>query len=192
MSNDIKLCYNIASIKDFNFWGIPKCGNTTIKYKLLKKFKPEKLQPIDDTCKWVHDPSLMTYLTPLQANSNGKYNFTFIRNPIAKFTSIYKDFCLYRKSFPFSSPEELLNELKEIKQDEANHNIHLRSISYFLKKFEGDIFNIDDLNGLKLNRHKKNLKFSDELIKEIKEVWKDDFSFFEKIQNINKFKQLKL
>ena len=189
MKFSVKITYNIASIGNCNFWGITKCGNTTIKYKLLKKFRPDLLRKVNDVCRWVHHPDFMPYLTPAQANSNGKYNFTFIRNPIFRFESMYKDFGLRRqlRGNIIDSPEKLLDTLRGVKQDEASANVHLRSISYFLKDFTGDIFDINDLDGIKINQTKKNYKINSKLKEEVTKLWIDDFAFFEKVQNINKF-----
>lgn len=192
MSEANKLAYSIASIDQFNFWAIPKCGNTTIKYQLLKAFKPESLLENDSFDRWVHRTDLMDYITPQEALNNHKYNFTFIRDPIERFKSLYKDFCCTRSDIPEIygiSLEQLVNKLREYIEREMSANIHLRSISYFLEKFHGDVFLIDDFEGLRLNRRNRSIDVSSDILAQVKELWAQDYRFFDMIRPIDKFEE---
>lgn len=87
MQQSIKQMYNIATFDQLqlNYWGIPKCGNTTIKYILMRADSPDKLSA---NPKAVHQQC--TYLTPTQAIHNGYQNFTVLRNPIDRLYSMHK------------------------------------------------------------------------------------------------------
>ena len=58
----LKLKYNISKWADLkiNFWGIPKCGNTSVKYALLKKSGVDGKK--DDVMKWVHNHNAAVYI----------------------------------------------------------------------------------------------------------------------------------
>lgn len=192
MSEANKLTYGIASIGHCNFWSIPKCGNTTIKYRLLQEFKPGSLQENDSFDRWVHRSDLMEYITPKEALNSDKYNFTFIRDPVVRFLSLYKDFCCTRSDIPeiFGiSPEQLLDKLREYVGRETSANIHLRSISYFLDKFRGDVFLIDDFEGLKLNRRDRSISVSPSTLTQVRDLWVNDYRFYDMIRPIDEFKE---
>ena len=194
---NVKLAYNISSISGYNFWQVPKCGTTTVKHEILKRLKPEALQKIDEVCAWIHNIKEFTFLTPEQANSNENYNFTFIRNPRSRFESLFKDCCLHRNLIPNlykQSPETLLSELYKAKfstrpADGSNsfQNVHLRPISYFLKEFKGDIFNIDDLSCDKINRRKEKYNMSPEIKSHVDILWAEDFELLNQSKDIASF-----
>lgn len=187
----VKLTYSICTIGDANFWAIPKCGNTTIKYLMLQKYGLAVTSDVNDEIyKWVHSESRMRYITPDEANSNGKYNFTFVRNKVDRFVSLYKDFCIRRKDIPEIyglSPHELLQYLL-VNRNERSLNIHCRSISYFLEQFTGDIFRIEDYKEDRLNYINQELNISSELKELVEnELWLDDNMWIEKSQPIENF-----
>ena len=191
MSYENKILYSIASIEDINFWALPKCGNTTIKYKLLELYNPQIIKeiPSDNINMWVHGTKLMDYITPFEAISNGKYNFTFIRNPIDRFISMYKDFSLTRKmkALHGDSINEFIRYLENELLDEINANIHFRKQSYFLEHFNGDIFDIDDYTSEKHNVRTMNIELNTKQEERIKYLYSDDYKYFDSVKDITTF-----
>jgi hypothetical protein len=101
--------FNISTYHNLgiNFFGIPKCGNSTVKYSLHKANDPEK------EIKAIHDYKNSEYLTKSEALSNGYTNFTVLRNPHARMVSSYKHFILNKKSnknFGHKKLQELMIE----------------------------------------------------------------------------------
>lgn len=188
---NVKLTYSIAKIGPCNFWAIPKCGNTTIKYLLLKKYKPRWLKPLDgESNQWIHHEDLTEYITPLDANTNGLYNFTVVRDPIDRFKSLYSDFGFVRKTaipeIEGMSIDELITYISRA-DNERHLNIHLRSQMYFLKAFRGDVFNINDLDlPQKLNQTNVDVELTETQKQRILTMWEPDLTFLEKCSNIDK------
>ena len=191
MSYENKILYSIASIEDINFWALPKCGNTTIKYKLLELYNPQIINEYtsDSVDEWVHSIKLMDYITPFDAISNGKYNFTFIRNPIDRFISMYKDFSLTRKmkALHGDSINEFIRYLENELLDEINANIHFRKQSYFLEHFNGDIFDIDDYISEKHNVRTMNIELNTKQEERVKYLYSDDYKYFDLVKDITNF-----
>jgi hypothetical protein len=186
---NVKLTYNIVQIGPCNFWAIPKCGNTTIKYLLFKKYQSRVVQRLDDEAnQWVHLETIGNYITPLDANHNGKYNFTVVRDPIERFKSLYSDFCMVRKDaiqeIKGMSVDQLITYISKA-ENEKNLNIHLRSQMYFLKAFRGDVFNLADLDlPQKLNQTNTTVELTDTQKERILKMWEPDLTFLEKCSNI--------
>lgn len=185
----VKLLYSIATIDKYNFWAIPKCGNTSIKHDLLDVYGLAVTNdPDDSTYRWVHKESLMRYITPNEANNNGNYNFTFVRDPVERFISLYKDFCIRRKDIPEiwqKTPEQLF-EIISNQPQERLLNIHMRSLSYFLNEFKGDIFLINDYKN-KLNSIEKDTTIAEELKNKVKDYWSADYRYIDQVQPIENF-----
>jgi len=192
MSYENKILYSIASIEDINFWALPKCGNTTIKYKLLELYNPQIINEYssDNVDEWVHGTKLMDYITSFDAMSNGKYNFTFVRNPIDRFVSMYKDFCCTRniiQSVHGLSIDGFIGYLENILKDEINANIHFRKQSYFLEHFNGDIFDIDDYTSEKHNVRTMKIELNTKQEERIKYLYSDDYKYFDSVKDITTF-----
>lgn len=185
----VKLTYSICTLGDYNYWAIPKCGNTTVKYLMLHKYGLAIHDDLGDSIyRWVHSESKMKYITPDEANSNGKQNFTFVRDPVERFISLHKDFCIRRKEIPEiygNSPEELLQYLQN-NTDERSLNIHCRSMSYFLEKFAGKIYTIEGLE-YKLNSTFQSAIISDTVREQVAQLWHNDYKWLENTQPSNEF-----
>lgn len=186
---NIKLTYSIVQIGPCNFWAIPKCGNTTIKYLLYKRYQPRSIRPLDNEAnEWVHLQTIGNYITPLDANHNGNYNFTVVRDPVERFRSLYSDFCVVRKhaipEIKGMSIDELITYISKA-DNERTLNIHLRSQMYFLKAFRGDVFNLADLDlPQKLNHTNNTVELTDRQKQRILKMWEPDLTFLEKCSNI--------
>jgi hypothetical protein len=139
----IKLKYNISCWNSLglNYWGVTKCGNTSIKHSLILSSNLSSLHHKDDkhgTDSWVHDEKNVSYIDIKTALSNGNTNFTVVRNPYDRFISMYKDtqrrpnhFFRKYKNTRISSVDDLLSFIERF----ADHDreIHFRSQCYFLE-----------------------------------------------------------
>ena len=110
----VKLKYNIATFDciDVNYWAIPKCGNTSLKFALLHANDPvrfnelQQRHPADgDVTQWVHQPGVCQYITPEQADQNGRLNIVVVREPFSRFISGYHDFVHKRPNHPVRGSE---------------------------------------------------------------------------------------
>lgn len=89
-------CFNSLGL---NYWGFPKSGNTSLKYYLLRANDIDRFEDLlethdenDDIKRWVHSRSVMTYIDPETAESNGNLNIAAVRHPVSRFLSMYNDF----------------------------------------------------------------------------------------------------
>lgn len=121
----VKLKYNIASFPTLrvNFWAIPKCGNTTLKFALIRTNNPAAFDLMrsqgkthDDIEQWVHQAGNCAYITPETANSNGFVNFTVVRDPIDRFTSGYQDFTQKRPMHKMVGSKYFVNEFEKLRK----------------------------------------------------------------------------
>ena len=157
MSKALKKAFNITQWNDLglNYWGIPKCGNTSVKYALLEKVNIANSDH-SDTQQWVHNLDIAEYISRETAKKNGNANFATIRNPYERVKSLYKDFGIRRADTKIMKDVES-HRLKDldyflehyIKQSTDANNIHLRSLSYFLVK-DGNVLidNVIDINNI--------------------------------------------
>jgi len=98
----IRQAYNISQFPKLqvNYWGIPKCANTTLKYILLRTENPTLVEQFDRKKEnravnidgnpnrgWVHQKC--HYITPVQASQNGFTNFTALRDPVQRAYSMH-------------------------------------------------------------------------------------------------------
>ena len=183
----VKLKHNISSWDrlKLNYWGIPKCGNTSVKYALAAASEL-KLQALDDICVWVHKESLTQYITPQQAIENGFRNFTVIRNPLDRFMSMHKDIC---RREPLSkivgndkSINNFLNYLEKTNDDKRN--VHFRSQCYFIAqgdKVIPDILSYADIEQMlntkieHLNSIEKQYDITDEQKNRVYNIFQKDY-----------------
>ncbi|MDB3929734.1 tetratricopeptide repeat protein [Paracoccaceae bacterium] len=191
----------ICSIGNLNYWAIPKCGNTSIKRFLLQKLNPvilDGLKDFENVNVLVHKHHCFEYLTPLGALSNGKMNFTFVRDPLERFISFYKDFCLKRRNPALSEYHKInidsaldLLEWQFKNKQELEINPHLRSQNYYLKRFEGHIFKIIEFDSVRVNTTSEMpaINLSEKQIFRIKEIYKDDFQYLNQTSPIQKFQE---
>ena len=133
--------FNISTYHNIkiNFFGIPKCGNSTIKYSLLKADNPDK------DVKAIHDPQNSTYITKEEVLNSSYASFAILRNPYKRALSLYKHFVLNEKSNKGFGNEELaaimaenpkmpLNDFIALicRYKDEDINVHFRSQHYFL------------------------------------------------------------
>lgn len=155
MSKALKKAFNISQWNELglNYWGIPKCGNTSVKYALLEKVNRVK-DDSSETQQWVHGLDLAEYISRETANTNGNTNFATIRDPYERVKSLYKDFGIRRSDIVIMKDVDG-DKLKNLdyflehyiaKSTDAN-NMHLRSLSYFLVKDNKVLIdNVYDIN----------------------------------------------
>lgn len=100
----IRQKHNISSFSSLrlNYWGIPKCANTTLKYALLRAENPNLVERMESKKRnkntnvdgnpnrgWVHQKC--QYITPQEAQHNGHKNFTALRDPVQRACSMYQN-----------------------------------------------------------------------------------------------------
>lgn len=182
-----KLTYNISTWEKLgvNFWGIPKAGNTSIKY-LLHYTSGNPMQPDDDKNQWVHHIKNTSYITPEQALENGHKNIAVTRNPYERFASMWKDVKRRKRLFGLTTCDTIEDFIKMLEETpDEKRNVHFRSQCYFLKidNIECiDIRNTDKLQSF-FNTdipHKNSIKDDVDMSSEIRErvykLFKDDFT----------------
>ncbi len=137
--NELKKRFNITqwSSVGINFWGVPKCANTSLKYALLKANNITVPFDPSGVYKRLHSPQYCYYISPDYALTNSLTNVTVIRHPYERVISLYTDFGqkrtqFFRESYTGISMSEFLNRIILCSDDTVNTNIHLRSISSFL------------------------------------------------------------
>lgn len=86
-----------SSIKA-NYWGITKCGNTSVKYALLEK-EGKNIHKPEGVSQWVHDEKIIKYISITKALNGTFENFTVIRNPYNRIISMYNDFIKRKKLY---------------------------------------------------------------------------------------------
>lgn len=144
---------NISEWNDWglNFWGITKCGNTSIKKLLLKNNE----KTIDDKAyRKFHAATHIKYINISTALNNNNINFTLVRNPYDRFTSMYKDLVLKRPDLPIKckyrtgrqnlSIDDFIKDIILLSED-----IHIKPQSSFLKGANNiQIFKLEEINKL--------------------------------------------
>lgn len=131
----LKLKYNITEWPQWklNYVGIPKCGNTMMKWYLLGQ--PPVVSLLDSNAE-LHREQDAKYITPAQANANGYRTFALIRNPLERVFSMWKDFhgkrdgLLGQRGMTFY---DFVTQVVVSSDDTENTNVHLRSMHYFIK-----------------------------------------------------------
>ena len=185
----IKNTYNISVWPELklNFWGIPKAGNTSIKYLLHQK-SGNSMQIDDDLNQWVHQAKNTYYITPEEAMNNGFTNFTVTRNPYDRFLSMFKDVLRRGGSMGLSRCRTIENFVAhlELTPDERR-NVHFRSQCHFLR--DHDIMHMDISDTEKLsnffqcevphkNAIKKSIEMNEHLRKRVYAIYAADFEKF--------------
>jgi hypothetical protein len=144
----LKKQYNITSWTKLglNFWGLPKCMNTSVKYALFNKANAGQPRYADDGPNtWLHRTDATTYVTPSIAMNNGNTNFTVIRHPYDRMVSLYTDVRYNRRevwnkaikdvdSMKIDTMDEFLEAYIIHSTDDTSTDIHMRSLTYFICK----------------------------------------------------------
>jgi hypothetical protein len=187
---NIKLTYNITEWPDINYWGITKAGNTSIKFALIELHKKKSIKNSNLYKTWVHSEHNGTYISKDQALTNGKINFTVIRNPYTRFESMWKDIKRrpdqFFKNKRIDTLEEFFDYLE--RTEDEKRNVHFRSQSYFIsdgvKILPDHVFDIEDKESInkflniKLEKHNSinsPVKFTDNQISRIYSIYEKDF-----------------
>lgn len=133
MSNKIRLRYNISSWPqlNLNYWGIPKCGNTSVKYALLKKCNVTGNE--DEIMQWVHNHAMSQYIDIQTAENNRHINFTVTRDPYERFLSMYSDILRRPKHFKLEKIETIDQFIDYLySKPEEKHNLHFWTQTRFI------------------------------------------------------------
>lgn len=150
--------FNISAWDNINanYWGITKCGNTSVKYGLLEKIGKNIYKP-EGIAQWVHGENITKYISKETALSNGYENFTVTRNPYNRSISMFNDFmkrkdlyltALHSSAKKITTLDEFLSYLSTVPTGELNE--HFKPQVYFI--YENDkllvdkIFDINEIN----------------------------------------------
>ena len=120
---NIQQKYNISTFAklQLNYWGIAKCGNTTVKYILLRASNPELFKRFDkDTVNmynkrhqgWVHQKCI--YITPKEAKLNNFKNFTVLRDPVQRVYSMYSNGLIRPERVAASGSEKFKKDARKM------------------------------------------------------------------------------
>lgn len=165
---ELKLKFNITvwHNREINFWGIPKCANTSVKYALLGANTKRETS----IGKAVHNFRYSKYISKTQAFQNRYTNITVTRHPFARVLSLYQDFVIRRPNSltkKCKNFDDFIDNVILKTDDTMNTNIHFRSQCYFvaLPNYNGlfpiDVFDITEVDQLfhkyKLNPVKINV-----------------------------------
>lgn len=137
----VKGKHNITAWSDYklNYWAVPKCANTAIKACLAGR--PTNNEYSKE--KWVHNPTMLNYITDDEAFNNGFTNFSVIRHPYERFTSLFKDHGMKRpfKKIYNESNSHLVGNLDyfiksvfDLYPTDKSCDAHVRSLSFYLCK----------------------------------------------------------
>jgi hypothetical protein len=100
---DVRHRYNITTFDKLkvNYWGIAKCGNSTLKYILYRANNPKSFDHLKKkrgTSKNSHGNVKVDwisgnchFISPSEASKNNCVNFTVLRDPIQRAYSMYAD-----------------------------------------------------------------------------------------------------
>ncbi|MGB5325899.1 MAG: sulfotransferase family 2 domain-containing protein [Pseudomonadales bacterium] len=90
---ELKLTTGILELQELgaNYWSVPKCGNTSIKFACLRAQGNSFQQDPEDIYVAVHAVGLAPYIEKKRALQNGLLNFTIIRHPVERALSMYRD-----------------------------------------------------------------------------------------------------
>jgi hypothetical protein len=189
--------YNITKWENrkLNFWGIPKCANTSIKYCLLEnKHKKDSLNKDRSifyvkSSKWLHDRSISNYISKEDALSNGFKNFSVIRNPFHRFESMYK-YNIRAKIYKEALSVDILLNIIELLNENVNMNFKTQ-YSFVSKddKIIPILFKIENIEEIEqflnsklqiLNKsYIENIEFSKSQISRIEKIFQKDFELYE-------------
>ena len=146
----IKKDWNITSwkVSKLNYFGITKCGNTSMKKLLISIEKPQLLKSMTDRIhKMYHSANILNnYIPKEEALTNGYVNFALTRNPYDRFLSMYKDQLKRPRTFWFEKKktmEELIDHIASIPDTERNP--HMRSQHFYVGDVKGIVLiNVDN------------------------------------------------
>lgn len=182
---DLKAKYNITVWPNLkiNFWGIPKCGNTSMKYALLVNSGINGKK--DDVMKWVHNHGGATYTDIKTAISNGYQNVTITRNPYDRFVSMYKDVLRRPNMFKLNSVKSVDSFIKVL-NNKSVKDMHFKLQCEFIAPKNNiipeivlDLDTLDEnfmnLNIQKYNTINREVTLTNEQKQRVHELYRKDF-----------------
>lgn len=99
LQRKLKLRYGILSLPEIgaNFWSIPKCGNTSVKYACFQAMGIPMQEDVKDVYVSLHAVGIAEYIDKKTAVTNRQHNFSIIRNPVTRSQSMYNDLAIKRR-----------------------------------------------------------------------------------------------
>jgi hypothetical protein len=151
----IKARYGISCFPNVgcNYWNIPKCGGTSIRAALIEAEAASPALGITDTNRddlglavEIHSVNRSQFVSAKTAMSNGLLNFSVIRHPVARASSMYRDIILRRPDFSVSGSSLFKKEIRIVRKnpsmrtfmkviggfEDKDVDIHFRSSSSIL------------------------------------------------------------
>jgi len=181
----LKAKYNITAWPNLriNFWGIPKCGNTSMKYALLVNSGIDGQK--DEVMKWVHNHGGAKYIDIQTARNNGFQNVTITRNPYDRFVSMYKDVLRRPKMFRLNSVKSVDSFIKVL-DNKSVKDMHFKLQCQFITINDTvipdivlDLDTLDEnfmnLNIQKYNSINKEVTLTAEQKQHVYELYRQDF-----------------
>ena len=200
--------YNISKWDNckVNYWGIPKCGNTSIKFALHECEGNKGNHPAAGVSQWVHHHNITKYIDKSQAVNNGYINFTVTRNPYDRALSMWKDFQKRNKIYLtiLSDAAKNIKTLDEFllyldSQKDSQRNEHFRTQTSFIidngKLIPEFIFDINDTSSINtkfninvphINKIEQTIKLTKNHMDLIYKIYKSDFKFLKYYGKSNK------
>lgn len=198
IQNKLKIQYNISvwPVKRVNFWGVTKCGNTSVKTALIgdKKMLSSDMY---NTNVDAHNPCYARYVDMNTALTNNYRNFTLVRNPYDRCLSMYKDFVLKRpehliKNHDANRINMTFDEFLQQILTNIEDDVHIRSQTSFLlhdgELAVNNIFKLENIKPLELflgiklphlNKTKGDVQLSDTHMEIIHKIYKKDFVYLD-------------
>jgi hypothetical protein len=193
-----KLKYNIScwnSLK-LNYWGITKCGNTSIKHALItvsNSIVQEQKTDKHGADSWVHNEKNALYIDTKTALLNGNTNFTVVRNPYDRFISMYKDtqrrhshFFRRYKNVSVASINDLITFIEGISDNDRE--VHFRSQCYYItdkdRILPSIVFDVNDAESIekflntkvqRMNSINNQIELNEEQKQRVFRIYQKDF-----------------
>lgn len=185
-----------------NYWAIPKCGNTAIKFSLMNPTVPSNYNTdsIYKKMKSMHNVKNIKTIDITEAQRNQFINFTVTRHPYNRVLSLFKDFGVRRPwKGAFSGKQVTLDRFIKLLciewcDDSVVKNHHAFSQNYYVTDLQNcnllvdkviDINNLDSFllsKGIVPKMFNKSqpldIKLKDNHKELIYERYKDDFRMF--------------
>ena len=129
-----------------NYWEITKCASSTMKTHLYEIENNQSFNHKKETA--IHSPKYIKYISKRDAELNGYFNYSVIRNPYKRFVSMYTDLILSRPKRGIAAglnPDMTIDDLLDFISKSNTLDIHLQPQINFIS-LDITLFDLDDLH----------------------------------------------